>query len=42
MEEDKTAGMDARSLFFSRAIGLGLVALGIYGLIYAYKTYKAK
>jgi hypothetical protein len=42
MEEDKTAGMDERSLFFSRAIGISLIALGIYGLFMAYKTYKVK
>ena len=35
MEEDKTAGMDERSLFFSRAIGISLIALGIYGLFMA-------
>jgi hypothetical protein len=42
MEEDKTAGMDERTLLLNKAIGVGLVALGIYGLFMAYKTYKAK
>jgi len=42
MEEDKTAGMDERTLFLNKAIGLGLVTFGIYGLFMAYKIYKTK
>lgn len=32
--------LDEKSLIISRGIGIGLIILGIYGLVYAYKTYK--
>lgn len=42
MEENEETGMDARTLFMSRAIGVALVVAGIYGMYYAYKIYKGK
>jgi hypothetical protein len=42
MEENEETGMDARTLLMSRAIGVALVFIGVYGLIYAYKIYKNK
>jgi hypothetical protein len=42
MEENETKGMDERTFFLNKAIGVSLFALGIYGLLYAYKIYKAK
>jgi len=40
MEEKEVTGMDEKTLFVSRAIGVALVVAGIYGLYFAYKTYK--
>jgi len=42
MEENETTGMDERTLFLSRTIGVILVVAGIYGLYFAYKIYKGK
>jgi ABC-type antimicrobial peptide transport system permease subunit len=42
MEENEVTGMDERTLFMSRAIGVALVIAGIYGMYYAYKIYKSK
>ena len=42
MEGNEAKGMDERTYYFNKAIGVSLFALGIYGLFYAYKIYKAK
>jgi hypothetical protein len=42
MEENEITGMDERTLLFSRAIGISLILVGIYGMYYAYKIYKGK
>jgi hypothetical protein len=42
MNENEEAGLDERTLFMSRAIGVALVVAGIYGLYFAYKIYKGK
>ena len=42
MEEHEETGMDARTMFMSRAIGVTLIVVGIYGLYFAYKIYKGK
>ena len=42
MEENQETGMDERTLFMSRGIGIALVVAGIYGLYFAYKIYKGK
>ena len=42
MEENEVTGMDERTLFMSRATGVVFIAVGIYGLYFAYKIYKGK
>jgi ABC-type antimicrobial peptide transport system permease subunit len=42
MKENEETGLDERTLFMSRAIGVALVIAGIYGMYYAYKIYKSK
>ena len=42
MEENEQTGMDERTLFLSRTIGVVLIAVGIYGLYFAYKIYNGK
>ena len=42
MEENEVTGLDERTMFMSRAIGVTLIVAGIYGLYYAYKIYKNK
>ena len=42
MDENKTTGMDERTLFISKAIGVTFVIAGIYGLYMAYKIYNRK
>jgi|694.fasta_scaffold05151_25 hypothetical protein len=41
-ENNKTTMVDERTMLLNRGIGIVLVALGIYGLMYAYKFYKNK
>jgi hypothetical protein len=42
MEENEVTGLDERTMFMSRAIGVTLIVVGIYGLYFAYKIYKGK
>jgi hypothetical protein len=42
MEKNKTTMMDEKTLLLSRTTGVGLIALGIFGLFYAYKIYTKK
>jgi hypothetical protein len=42
MEENEVTGLDERTMFMSRAIGVALIVVGIYGLYFAYKIYKGK
>jgi hypothetical protein len=34
--------MDERTLLLNRAVGVSLILIGVYGLLYAYKIYKSK
>lgn len=42
MNDSESVGLDERTYFMNKLIGLGLVIVGIYGLVYAYKTLKNK
>jgi hypothetical protein len=42
MEENNNLGMDERTSLLNKALGLSLILIGAYGLIYAYKMYKSK
>jgi hypothetical protein len=42
MNDNESKGLDERTYLLNKLIGLGLVIGGIYGLIYAYKTFKNK
>jgi hypothetical protein len=41
MEENNNLGMDERTSLLNKALGLSLILIGAYGLIYAYKMYKS-
>ena len=38
--EDNNLGMDERTSLLNKALGLSLILIGAYGLIYAYKMFK--
>jgi hypothetical protein len=40
MEENNNLGMDERTSLLNKALGLSLILIGAYGLIYAYKMFK--
>jgi hypothetical protein len=42
MEKNREVLMDERDLLKSRLVGFSMIALGIYGLYYAYKLIKVK
>jgi hypothetical protein len=42
MEENNEIAMDERTLLLNRAVGVSLILIGVYGLLYAYKIYKSK
>jgi hypothetical protein len=42
MEKNTEVLMDERDLLKSRLVGFSMIALGIYGLLYAFKIYKVK
>lgn len=42
MEENNNLGMNERTSLLNKALGLSLILIGAYGLIYAYKMYKSK
>jgi|LauGreDrversion4_2_1035121.scaffolds.fasta_scaffold1034642_2 hypothetical protein len=40
MNNSEGKGLDERTYYLNKFIGLGFVVIGIYGLVYAYKTFK--
>ncbi len=42
MNEENKVGLDEKTKLFNKALGLGMIILGIYGLIYAYDLIKKK
>jgi hypothetical protein len=40
MENNEKQGYDEKTILISRFVGFALIGLGVYGLIYAFKTYK--
>lgn len=42
MNEENKVGLDEKTKLFNKALGLGMIILGIYGLIYAYELIKKK
>lgn len=42
MEKNTNKGLDDKTLLLNKALGVSLVLLGVYGLVFAYKIYTKK